>query len=77
MVTVSGFAAVPSLSAAVASHFGMRSDVECFSLCGHGCPGGLVGVSLVQQLLLVRYRQHCGCGRMSCCTVHTYQWLRL
>ena len=60
MVTVSGFAALPSLSAAVACRFGMRSDVECFSLSGHGCPGGLVGVGLTQQLLLVRGCQlHC------------------
>jgi hypothetical protein len=54
VVTVSGFSAVPSLSTGIASRFGMRSDVECFSLSGHGCPGGLVGVGCVEQLLLVR-----------------------
>ncbi|KAK9827585.1 hypothetical protein WJX81_000874 [Elliptochloris bilobata] len=54
VVTVSGFSALPSLSSAVASHFSMRSDVECFSLSGHGCPGGLVGVGLTQQLLLAK-----------------------
>lgn len=68
MVTVSGFAALPSLSAAVACRFGMRSDVECFSLSGHGCPGGLVGVGLTQQLLLVRGCQW-HCMFTSCCSM--------
>lgn len=53
VVTVSGFSAIPSLSTAVASRFGMRSDVECFSLSGHGCAGGLVAIGLTEQLLLV------------------------
>ena len=53
VVTVSGFSAIPSLSTAVASRFNMRSDVECFSLSGHGCAGGLVAIGLTEQLLLV------------------------
>lgn len=54
LITVSGFAPTPSLSSAVACRFAMRSDVRAFSLSGHGCAGGLVGIDLAQALLLVQ-----------------------
>ena len=53
VVTVSGFAATPSLASVVACHYAMRSDVQAFSLTGHGCAGGLVGIELAQALLEV------------------------
>lgn len=54
LITVSGFASTPSLSLVVASHFGMRDDVKCYSLSGHGCSGGLIGIELAQELLSAR-----------------------
>lgn len=53
IVTVSGFASTPSLSSAVACRFGMRADVKCFSLSGHGCAGGMVAIELASELLQV------------------------
>jgi len=54
LITVSGFAATPSLASMVACRFGMRGDVMALSLSGHGCAGGLVGIDLAQALLQVQ-----------------------
>ena len=54
LVTVSGFAATPSLASMVACRFGMRSEVIALSLSGHGCTGGLVAIDLAAALLRVR-----------------------
>lgn len=66
LITVSGFASTPSLSSAVACHFAMRSDVKAFSLSGHGCAGGLVGIELAQALLSVRSQRPRDLRRSGC-----------
>ena len=52
LITVSGFAMMPSQSAAVAARFGMRSDLDAYHLAGHGCAGSTLSVCLARQLLL-------------------------
>ena len=54
LITASTFTPVPSLSAMVASYFGMRSDVLHYSLAGQGCTSGIIEVELAQHLLKAR-----------------------
>ena len=56
LITASTFTPVPSLSAMVASYFGMRSDVLHYSLAGQGCTSGIIEVELAQHLLKARPR---------------------
>ena len=52
LITVSGFAMMPSQSAAVAARFGMRDDLDAYHLAGHGCAGSTLSMCLARQLLL-------------------------
>jgi 3-ketoacyl-CoA synthase len=45
------FNPTPSLAAMVINHFGMRSDVDAFSLGGMGCSAGILAVDLARKLL--------------------------
>ena len=54
VITACTFTPVPSLSAMVASYFGMRSDVLHYSLGGQGCTSGIIEVELAAHLLRVR-----------------------
>ena len=52
LITVSGFAMMPSQSAAVAARFGMRDDLDAYHLAGHGCAGSTLSICLARQMLL-------------------------
>lgn len=47
------FCPTPSASALLVHKFGMREDVQSYSLGGMGCGTGVVGISLVRDLLKV------------------------
>ncbi|KAG8057457.1 hypothetical protein GUJ93_ZPchr0002g25292 [Zizania palustris] len=51
VVNCSGFCATPSLSAIIASHYGMPSDVKTFNLSGMGCAAGAIGMDVARSLL--------------------------
>jgi len=38
----------------IVNHFGMRSDIQSYSLGGMGCATGVLGISLLSDLLKVR-----------------------
>lgn len=44
----------PSASSMIVSHFGMRPDIQAWSLSGMGCGTGVLGINLVADMLKVR-----------------------
>uniref|UniRef100_J3MZB2 3-ketoacyl-CoA synthase n=1 Tax=Oryza brachyantha TaxID=4533 RepID=J3MZB2_ORYBR len=46
-----GFCAPPSLSAIIANHYRMPSDVKTYNLSGMGCAAGVIGVDVARNLL--------------------------
>lgn len=75
VITVSGFAATPSLASVVACHYAMRSHVKAYSLTGHGCAGGLVGIELAQALLEVHPQEHLPVSRYGPRCMHSRGWM--
>jgi 3-ketoacyl-CoA synthase len=53
VVNCSTFCPIPSMSAMVVNHFGLREDIETFNLGGMGCSAGVVGISLAKDMLHV------------------------
>jgi len=51
VVNCSLFNPTPSLSAMIANHFRMRSDLLSFNLAGMGCSAGVIAIGLAQRLL--------------------------
>uniref|UniRef100_A0A0E0M3J1 3-ketoacyl-CoA synthase n=1 Tax=Oryza punctata TaxID=4537 RepID=A0A0E0M3J1_ORYPU len=51
VVNCSGFCATPSLSAIIANHYRMPSDVKTCNLSGMGCAAGVIGVDVARNLL--------------------------
>jgi len=42
----------------IINHFGMREDIQAYSLGGMGCGTGVVGITLASDLLKVRSLIH-------------------
>ncbi|KAG0611792.1 hypothetical protein M758_7G164800 [Ceratodon purpureus] len=53
VVNCSTFCPIPSMSAMVVNHFGLREDIETFHLGGMGCSAGVLGISLAKDMLKV------------------------
>ncbi|KAG0604235.1 hypothetical protein M758_10G155500 [Ceratodon purpureus] len=53
VVNCSTFCPIPSLSAMVVNHFGLREDIETYNLGGMGCSAGVLAINLAQDLLKV------------------------
>lgn len=53
VVNCSTFCPIPSLSAMVVNHFGLRENIETYNLGGMGCSAGVIAISLAQDLLKV------------------------
>lgn len=53
VVNCSTFCPIPSLSAMIVNHFGLREDIETYNLGGMGCSAGVIAISLAQDLLKV------------------------
>ena len=53
IVNCSTFCPIPSMSAMVVNHFGLREDIETFNLGGMGCSAGVLGISLAKDMLKV------------------------
>ncbi|KAF0898458.1 hypothetical protein E2562_007293 [Oryza meyeriana var. granulata] len=51
VVNCSGFCATPSLSAIIANHYRMPSDVKAYNLSGMGCAAGVIGVDVARNIL--------------------------
>ncbi|XP_020180827.1 3-ketoacyl-CoA synthase 4 [Aegilops tauschii subsp. strangulata] len=63
IVNCSGFCPAPSLTAVIANHYGMRSDLKTFNLSGMGCSAGVVAVDVASSLLRLHLHS------MSCAVV--------
>lgn len=53
VVNCSTFCPIPSMSAMVVNHFGLRENIETYNLGGMGCSAGVIAISLAQDLLKV------------------------
>jgi predicted naringenin-chalcone synthase len=54
IITAGDWVPLPSMSAMIANHFKMRSNVRNYSLGGQGCACGVITVELAAQLLKVQ-----------------------
>lgn len=57
IVNCTSYNPVPSLSAAVINHFGMKPTVLGYTLSGMGCAASVIAVDLAQELLQVSIQQ--------------------